>query len=109
MSTGGNRSGRCCGEHFRHDSLLPRGRGVRIHHRYRVRHDLQVSHGHTREEFLPGYTCSCLSNMKLTTLPKVLRALEDEQPVITVPEDIREKAFAAVQRMVEIGLSLIHI
>ncbi len=42
-------------------------------------------------------------NMKLTTLRKAVEALRAGGPVITVPEDIRQKALLAVQRMVEIG------
>jgi quinolinate synthase len=42
-------------------------------------------------------------NMKMTTLRKAIDALRREAPVVTVPEDIRLKALAAVQRMVEIG------
>jgi quinolinate synthase len=41
--------------------------------------------------------------MKMTTLRKAIEALRREGPVVTVPEDIRLKALAAVQRMVEIG------
>lgn len=41
--------------------------------------------------------------MKLTTLRKAIEALRTEEPVVTVPPDIRRKALAAVQRMVEIG------
>ncbi len=41
--------------------------------------------------------------MKMTTLRKVIEALRREGPVVTVPEDIRLKALAAVRRMVEIG------
>jgi quinolinate synthase len=40
--------------------------------------------------------------MKLTTLRKAIEALRAEAPIVTVPEDIRAKALAAVQRMVEI-------
>ena len=42
-------------------------------------------------------------NMKLTTLAKALLALRSESPVVAVPEDIRLKALAAVERMVSIG------
>lgn len=41
--------------------------------------------------------------MKMTTLRKAIEALRRGGPVVTVPEDIRLKALAAVQRMVEIG------
>ncbi len=42
-------------------------------------------------------------NMKRTTLGSVLRALETLDPRITVPEDVRARALAAVRKMVEIG------
>lgn len=42
-------------------------------------------------------------NMKLTTLTNALQALRRESPVVTVPEEIRLKALAAVERMVSIG------
>ena len=42
-------------------------------------------------------------NMKMTTVRKAIQALRVMGPVISVPEDIRVKALAAVQRMVEIG------
>jgi quinolinate synthase len=42
-------------------------------------------------------------NMKRTTLESVLRSLETLEPRITVPDEVREYALKAVQRMVEIG------
>lgn len=42
-------------------------------------------------------------NMKLTTLAKAVKALRDEAPRVIVPEDIRVRALAAVQRMVSIS------
>jgi len=41
--------------------------------------------------------------MKVTTLPKVLSALERTQHRITVPADIAERARTAIERMVSIG------
>lgn len=41
--------------------------------------------------------------MKMTTLRKAIDALRAEEPVVTVPEDIRLKALSAVERMVAIG------
>lgn len=38
-------------------------------------------------------------NMKITTLESVLRALKENKYIIQVPEDIRLKAYEAVQRM----------
>ena len=41
--------------------------------------------------------------MKVTTLPKVYRALERLEHRITVPPDVAERARLAIQRMVDIG------
>jgi quinolinate synthase len=41
--------------------------------------------------------------MKVTTLPKVLRALQNMEHRITVPADIAAKAKLAIDRMVAIG------
>ncbi|MBN1631470.1 MAG: quinolinate synthase NadA [Thermoleophilia bacterium] len=41
--------------------------------------------------------------MKLITLEKLLKALRNEGPVVTVDPEIRAKALQAVQRMVEVG------
>ncbi len=42
-------------------------------------------------------------NMKLTTLEKVRDATRDLTPAVEVPEDVRRRALAAVERMVAIG------
>ena len=41
--------------------------------------------------------------MKLITLEKVLASLETLEPEVKVPEDIRLKAIAAVNRMLELA------
>jgi quinolinate synthase len=41
--------------------------------------------------------------MKVTTLPKVKRALENMQYPITVPEDVAARARGAIERMIAIG------
>lgn len=48
----------------------------------------------------PGSTCV---NMKKNHLERVLEALRDEAPVITVPEEIRVRAKKALDRMIEVG------
>jgi quinolinate synthase len=55
------------------------------------------------KRFYPISETSVCPNMKLTTLDKVLRALQEEGPVVTVDADTRAKALRAVQRMVEVG------
>ncbi|MBN2168764.1 MAG: quinolinate synthase NadA [Actinobacteria bacterium] len=42
-------------------------------------------------------------NMKLITLPKVLKAMRAAGPEVRVPEDIRVKALRAVERMLSLG------
>ncbi len=42
-------------------------------------------------------------NMKLTTLSKVLWALQTLEPRVTVPEDIRVRALKSVERMLALG------
>ncbi len=42
-------------------------------------------------------------NMKKITVEKVLRSLENEEPEITVPEDIRIKALNSLTRMLELS------
>lgn len=54
------------------------------------------------KEFIPGNPNALCANMKLTTLEKVLWALEDMKYEITVDENIRRRAFAAIERMVKI-------
>jgi quinolinate synthase len=48
----------------------------------------------------PGSTCV---DMKKNNLKLVLEALENEAPLITVPEEIRLKAKKALDRMLEVG------
>ena len=40
--------------------------------------------------------------MKKVTLEKVLEALEKEQYLVTVPDDIRKKAWLPIERMLQI-------
>lgn len=48
----------------------------------------------------PGLICR---NMKMTTLAKVVRALETMSNVVQVPEDIRQQAYGSLARMLEIA------
>jgi len=64
---------------------------------------------HGLEKAAPGKTfvtldpCPICPNMKKTTLPDVLHALETLEPRVEVPEAVRTAALAAVERMIEIG------
>ncbi|MGB9720874.1 MAG: quinolinate synthase NadA [bacterium] len=54
------------------------------------------------KEFIPGNPNALCPNMKLTTLEKVLWALEDMKYEITIDEKIRKKALASIERMIRI-------
>ena len=53
--------------------------------------------------FIPASARAVCPNMKLITLEKILWSLEDLAPQVVVPEEIRLRAKAAVDRMLEIG------
>jgi quinolinate synthase len=55
------------------------------------------------KQFFPLAESAVCPNMKKITLEKVLFALEDNQYVVTVPENIRKRARQAVDRMVALG------
>lgn len=55
------------------------------------------------KRFWPVTELAVCPNMKLTTLDKVVRALQREDPVVSVDEETRTKALQAVRRMVETG------
>jgi quinolinate synthase len=54
------------------------------------------------KEFIPVSEQAVCPNMKLISLEKILWALEDLEPRVTVPEDIRLRAKTAVERMLKI-------
>jgi quinolinate synthase len=54
------------------------------------------------KKFIPVTEQAVCPNMKLITLEKVLWSLEEMTPVVTVPEKIRLKAKAAVDKMLAI-------
>lgn len=53
--------------------------------------------------FIPATKYAVCPNMKFNTLKSIIHALEKNQHVITVPEDIRIKAKKALDRMLSIG------
>jgi quinolinate synthase len=55
------------------------------------------------KKFIPASEQAICPNMKLITLDKVLRSLEEMSPEVNVPERIRLKAIAAVDKMLRIG------
>ena len=54
------------------------------------------------KQFFPASKKMICEDMKLITLEKVLYSLQNLEPQITVPEDIREKSLKALNRMIEI-------
>ncbi len=54
------------------------------------------------KKFIPASEQAVCPNMRLITLEKVLWSLEDMNPEVKVPEDIRLRAKTAVDRMLEI-------
>jgi quinolinate synthase len=55
--------------------------------------------------FYPASTKMLCKNMKKISLEDVLRSLESMEGEVKVPENIRQPAFKAVQRMVDLSLS----
>ena len=54
------------------------------------------------KEFIPIHPTTICGQMKKVTLEKVLEALEKEQYLVTVPDDIRKKAWLPIERMLQI-------
>ena len=74
---------------------------------YIIGTEMGILHGLKKQNpgktfILPTPSLICV-NMKRTTLPKVLRSLQENVHVITVPEEIREKAQRALKRMIGIA------
>ena len=55
------------------------------------------------KQFFPASKKMICEDMKLITLEKVLYSLQNLEPRITVPEDIRKKSLKALNRMIEIS------
>lgn len=53
--------------------------------------------------FIPATSYAVCPNMKMNTLGSIIRALERNEHVIKIPEDIRVKAKLALDRMLEVG------
>ncbi len=53
--------------------------------------------------FIPATSYAVCPNMKMNTLGSIVRALEKNEHVIKVPEEIRIKAKLALDRMLEVG------
>ncbi len=55
------------------------------------------------KKFFPATDYAVCPNMKMNTLGSIIRALERNEHIIKVPEDIRKKAKLALDRMLEVG------
>lgn len=75
-----------------------------------ILHEMQKSA--PEKTFIPAppddSTCACneCEYMKMVTLEKLYRCLRDEQPVVTVPAEIAEKAIRPIERMLAISKQL---
>jgi quinolinate synthase len=56
----------------------------------------------TKQFFAANERASC-AYMKVTTLPKVLRSIDNMQYPIAVPRDVADRARGAIERMIAIG------
>ncbi len=54
------------------------------------------------KEFIPVHPTTICGQMKKVTLANVLEALEKEQFQVQIPEDIRERAWAPIEKMLKI-------
>ena len=52
--------------------------------------------------FYPAKDGSLCANMKKTTLPKVLAALQDMKTRIVVPPEVRRRALGAIEKMISL-------
>jgi len=55
------------------------------------------------KQFFPASELADCPNMRLNTLEKMVWALEDLQPQVTVPAEVAERARQAIERMLRIG------
>lgn len=55
------------------------------------------------KKFIPATTYAVCPNMKMNTLQSIIKALERNEHVIKVPEDIRKNAKLALDKMLEVG------
>lgn len=53
--------------------------------------------------FIPATSLAVCPNMKMNTLGSIIRALENNEHIIKIPEDIRIKAKKSLDRMLEVG------
>ncbi len=62
----------------------------------------RLKKAHPDREFYPLSEEAICQNMKKTTLPDVLRALQTLEPRVSVPEEIAVRARGAIERMLRV-------
>lgn len=62
----------------------------------------QLKKENPNREFIPAGSRALCGQMKKNTLEKVLLALQNEAPEIRVPEELRERAWLPIKRMLEV-------
>jgi quinolinate synthase len=65
----------------------------------------RLERAYPNKKFYAANERASCAYMKVTTLPKVLSALENLEFQITVPPDVAKRAKLAIERMVSIGSS----
>ncbi|EKD30867.1 MAG: hypothetical protein ACD_77C00461G0001 [uncultured bacterium] len=63
-------------------------------------HQMQKEHPH--KEFIPAGNHAICGQMKKNTLEKVLLALQNESPEIRIPDEIRDRAWFPIKKMLEV-------
>jgi quinolinate synthase len=63
----------------------------------------RLSRENPGKKFIPATRYAVCPNMKMNTLGSIIRALERNEHIIKVPEDIRKRAKLALDRMLEVG------
>jgi quinolinate synthase len=63
----------------------------------------RLSRENPGKKFIPATRYAVCPNMKMNTLGSIIRALERNEHVIKVPEDIRKRAKLALDKMLEVG------
>ncbi len=63
----------------------------------------RLSKENPTKRFIPATVYAVCPNMKMNTLGSIIRALEKNEHIIEVPEDIRKKAKLALDRMLDVG------
>jgi quinolinate synthase len=63
----------------------------------------RLSSLYPEKRFIAASNLAICPNMKKITLEKVVSSLENQEPVVTVPAEIADRARRSIERMIEIG------